>query len=861
MELKDYQTKILEYLDAYLGELQSQKSEKSDYFEFQKSKGKEAVPPEQSDYCQLAWESVKAKVAIPLRKDKNGSATPSTYTVRKDGLGRNIPNICFKVPTGGGKTLMAAAALQRINQDYFKRNNGFILWIVPSDTIYTQTSKQLRNKEHPYRQVLDRASGGRTVILEKGDRFTAQDVENNLCVMLLMLQSGNRQNKDALKMFQDSGKFESFFPALDDYNANKSVLAAVPNLDVVGLADGGVVNGLTIKHSLGNVMRLLRPIAIFDEGHRGASQLAQDTVNGFNASFILELSATPKEHSNVLINVGGQELKKEQMIKLPINVIPYDQENWQHTLNQAHAKLAELDKASSKYQAVAGKYIRPIMVIKAEPKKKGETYDHVADIKAYLMKRLNVLEDEIRIKLADDDELGDTDLFDKLCPVRYIITKDALKEGWDCSFAYVLAILSNSKSETALTQFIGRVLRQPYATETNIPALNQCYVYCDNADVNDAAQAIKTGLEDEGMGDVSDQIVAGNGQAAGKEKTTLKRHAKYQGAKIFLPSLNVVRDGKPSSFDYYADVLAEIQWDDYTFAPQGGLVLADKEAMDFQSLKVDWQRGETGKLDFEHGGRQSEQVTNEINLTLMVSQLMDKVPNAWQAYRIIADVLGKLREQKNSDAKIALNSVFIVEEIKKDAFRWMLEQSEAIFRRKLDVGVIFLRLLATPYDKLNWRMAETVEVSHNLNENSVTWDKSLFQPQYPSSYNGLEKPVALAINNKDVVEWWHRLAVKGTEYCLLGWKREKIYPDFLVKLDTGKDGIDRLYFIESKGDQLEGNKDTDYKRKLFETINAALSGNAKPMGEFKLADAKEKISFHMVFEGSWENEINKLLAA
>jgi len=852
MELKDYQIKVLDYLDAYLGELKDQKVEKQDYYEFQKHKGKDVVHPEQSDFCQLAWEALKAKMAVYR----------STYTVRKDGMGRNIPNVCFKVPTGGGKTLLAAAALQRINQDYFKRNNGFVLWIVPSDTIYEQTSRQLRNKEHPYRQVLDRASGGRTLILEKTDRFTKQDVQDNLCVMLLMLQSSNRQNKDALKMFQDSGRFESFFPPIDDYTANKALLAAVTNLDVADLSDGhSVVTGISIKHSLGNVMRMLRPMAIFDEGHRGASQLAQDTVNSFNTSFILELSATPKEHSNLLVNVGGKELKNEQMIKLPINVIPYDKPNWQHTLNQAHAKTLELNKLAVKYQADEGKYIRSIMVIKAEPKKKGDTYDHVADIKSYLMKNLNVLEDEIRIKLADKDELGDEDLMDRFCPVRYIITKDALKEGWDCPFAYVLAILSNSKSEAALTQFIGRVLRQPYATETTIPALNQCYVYCDNADVNSAAQGIKKGLEEEGMADVSDQIVTGSGQAAGKEKTTLKRKPRYQGAKIFLPSLNVIRNGQPTAFDYYADILGDVQWDDYQFDRIDNLTLVDKEAMDFQSLTVDWKQGETGKLDFDKGTRQSEQVMNGINLTLMVSQLMEKVPNAWQAYRIIDGVLASLRAKKNSDAKIALNSVFIVEEVKKDVFRWVLEQSESIFRQKLNEGVIFLRLLASPFEKLNWVMAESIEVLCNEGEDPTTLlDKNIFQPQYQSGYNGLEKQVAFAVNRADVVEWWHRLAVKGTEYCIQGWKRERIYPDFLVKMEKDKDGVGHLCFIESKG-EMRNVGDTNYKQKVFETINAALTGETKPKGEFKLANNKEKISFHMVFEGEWQNDLNKLFAA
>lgn len=852
MELKDYQIKVLDYLESYLTELKTQKDEKQDYFEFQKHKGKDAVLPEKSDYCQLAWDALKAK--LPVYR--------STYTVRKDGMERNIPNICFKVPTGGGKTLLATAAIQRINQDYFKRNNGLVLWIVPSDTIYTQTSKQLRDKEHPYRQMLDRASGGRTLILEKNDKFTAQDVKDNICIMLLMLQASNRENKNTLKMFKDSGQFESFFPPLDDYNANNTLLNAVPNLDPADLLEKGhnVISGISIRHSLGNVMRLLRPIAIFDEGHRGATKLAQDTVNSFNVSFIVELSATPKDHSNVLANVGGQELKKEQMIKLPINVTSYGEPNWQHTLNQAHAKTIELNKSAEKYQADEGRYIRPIMVIKAEPKKKNETYDHVEDIKSYLIKNLNVLESEIRIKLADKNELRDDDLFDKLCPVRYIITKDALKEGWDCSFAYVLTILSNSRSETALTQFIGRVLRQPHALETTIPALNQCYVYCDNADVNSAAEGIKKGLEDEGLGDVSDQIETGEGgQATSKEKATLKRKVEYQGTKIFLPSLNVIRTGKPAPFDYYADILADIQWDEYSFDKLDNIALTDKEVMDYQHLTVDLENEKTGQLDFSTGETESEQITNEVSITLMVSQLMEKVPNAWQAFRIIDRVLSDLREKGESEAKIALNSVFIVEEIKKDCFRWMLEKSEAIFRQKLDDGIVFLHLLAEPFLTLNWQMADKIEVQHDSNETAVTLEKCMFQPQYFSNYNNLEKPVALAINNKDVVQWWHRLAVRGTEYSVQGWKREKIFPDFLVKLEAGKDGVERLYFVESKGDHLEGNKDTKYKQELFNTINAVVGSNIKPKGEVELIDGKENISFHMVFENEWENELNKLL--
>jgi type III restriction enzyme len=228
--------------------------------------------------------------------------------------------------------------------------------------------------------------------------------------------------------------------------------------------------------------------------------------------------------------------------------------------------------------------------------------------------------------------------------------------------------------------------------------------------------------------------------------------------------------------------------------------------------------------------------------------------------RIIEQVLAELRKKGIGDEKIALNSVFLVEELKKDCFNWLLGQSEVIFRRKLNEGEIFLRLIAEPYLKLNWKMADEIEVYRNLNEAAITLEKNMFQPQYASNYNGLENKVAVAINNRDVVEWWHRLAVKGTEYAIQGWKRERIYPDFLVKLESGKGGVEKIYFIESKGEHLEGNKDTDYKQQLFSAINASLCTGTKPKGELKLIQTKEEISFHMIFENEWENSLNKLLA-
>ena len=190
----------------------------------------------------------------------------------------------MKVPTGGGKTLLAACALGRISRDYFKSSRGLVLWVVPSTTIYNQTLKALANKEHPYRKQLDLESGGRTKIMERQDSFNTQDVDDYFCVMVLMLQSFNvgKASKEARKMYSDAGKYSSFFPQVDDYTANNALLKQVPNLVEEDMLESDVIAGIFIKQSLGNVFRLCRPIVIIDEEHRAKSVKAIDNINEFN---------------------------------------------------------------------------------------------------------------------------------------------------------------------------------------------------------------------------------------------------------------------------------------------------------------------------------------------------------------------------------------------------------------------------------------------------------------------------------------------------------------------------------------------------------------------------------------------------
>lgn len=440
MELKEYQQGVLQKIDRYLSVLAEKREDAEAFVAFQKDRGKEA---ELADYCREAWDQMNKERLLPYLRDKDGNAFVAPYLTSLDGLQRSIPNVCLKVPTGGGKTLLASCTLERIHTDYLKRQTGFVLWVVPSDAIYRQTWKQLANREHPYRQILERASGGRVKVLEKSDAFTLRDVEGQLCVMLLMLPSAARQSKDTLRLFRDSGRFTSFFPPEDDSEANRKLMDSVRNLDRNDLADmgwkDGVVPGsLSIKQSLGNVLRLVRPVVIIDEGHKAYSDTARDTLCGFNPRFVVELSATPntngKHQSNVLVNVPGTDLKEEEMIKLPINVINEDKGGWKHTLTLAHAKLGELAKEAALHQSDTGRYIRPILLVRVERTGKDQrdsAFVHAEDAREYLLEKLGAKEEEIRLKTSGNDELGDEDLLVETCQIRYIITKDALREGWD----------------------------------------------------------------------------------------------------------------------------------------------------------------------------------------------------------------------------------------------------------------------------------------------------------------------------------------------------------------------------------------------------------------------------------------------
>ena len=367
MKQLEYQEGTVERFTSYLGLLAAERTKAEKFAELARQNDME---PPNIDWCGKTWEALRTAGTLPKAKDAGGASFIPPWLPRHDGIGRSVPNVCLKLPTGAGKTYLATRAVEQLHRLFHRRATGLVLWIVPSDAIYTQTWKTLADREHPYRMTLERASGGRVKLLRRSDGFARADTDHYLCVFLMMMAAAARKETEVLKMFQDSGKYPGFFPAEDDFEAQRELLALVPNLETLDLAEGAWQGGPCVKQSLGNVLCLTRPTIILDEGPTAYSPIRRATVAKFNPSFILELSATPnrakEQQSNVLHSVTGMALKKEEMVKLPLILHNAGKGTWEGTLAAAHGKLEELQTLADRERQETGRYVRPILLVRVE---------------------------------------------------------------------------------------------------------------------------------------------------------------------------------------------------------------------------------------------------------------------------------------------------------------------------------------------------------------------------------------------------------------------------------------------------------------------------------------------------------------
>ena len=808
--------------------------------------------------CLRAFQQERAKAAQVLALgiqdyDWDGRAFKEAthtdrYMMRRSGHGQRVPYVCFKVPTGGGKTLLAARAVGDILAGYFGAQTGLVLWIVPSTQIYNQTVQALKDRAHPYRQQLELASANRVRILEKDDPFTPQDVRENLCVLMLMLPSANRQNKETLRLFKDRSGFEAFFPQEDDFEAHAALLKAMPNLDTLG--EAGEFTGQVARASLGNALRVLNPVIVLDEGHKAYGATAQNTLLGFNPTLVLELTATPTEQSNVIANIGGNELLREGMIKMDVHIRNKAGSAWQDTLVASHQERLRLEQVAQDHYRETGVYIRPICLIQVErtgDKQRTSGLIHAEEVREYLIQRCNVLPEYIAVKSSEKDEIENIDLLSPECPICYIITKQALQEGWDCSFAYILTMLTNTKAVTGVTQLIGRVLRQPYAQKTGKPDLDECYVYCFKDSANEVAQGVRRGLMDEGLGDLAHRVVTDGDSAtqAGWVFTDIREQFRGQVGKVYLPCF-VVRDGNGSwrQIRYETDVLSQVDWSKIDPSVIDQIQLNPQATQD-SALRVNLS--EYTMLDQL---RVVDAPLMLLDQAYITRQLLDVIPSPWHAYEIAGQMLMRLL-QRYPEEIVQRDLAFAITETKKR----LNEQRDRLARQGFDqlIKSEALRFILIEGFRGNSIPAQ-VHVNgaeHKLRNNQdQDLQRSLFEYR-EDEFNEMEKQVALYLDEQSWVVAWHRNEQK-TGYGVQGWKPHVVYNDFIVFAQQ----FEKVFVLETKGLHLKGNEDTDYKRELFELCDRL----SKPRlwSEIKQEFAEHHPDFRVIFEDEWKQVINTL---
>ena len=385
------------------------------------------------------------------------------------------PYVCVRIPTGGGKTLIASKSIRVLVNEYLNNDYHLVFWLAPSDKIVTQTLDALKDKRHFYRQVLDKEFDNVKVMSVKESYKETFNPKEELVIIVGTIQSFRTNSKDGRKFYEENGSYHELLKDRD----------VIPSME--------------------NVMKFFKPIIILDEAHRSSTTLSLQSLLNLNPSFIFELTATPITKtekakgiyaSNILYSVSATELKKEDMIKLPIFLKTLDDS--MSILKDAIEKRNYLEELAKLEELHTNRYIRPINLIRAD-ENRGEdslTYDK---IKTILMEDFNIDESHIAIHTGNKKELDGIDLLSGDCNIRYIITVDALKEGWDCPFAYVLSVVSNMESKTAIEQLIGRVLRMPYIEQKDQKELAYSYVLVASSSFEEVADSIGQTLVNNGF--------------------------------------------------------------------------------------------------------------------------------------------------------------------------------------------------------------------------------------------------------------------------------------------------------------------------------------------------------------------------
>ena len=759
-----------------------------------------------------------------LNKTKNDAAAFRLFWQEKSapalGLYQNVipgvPNLCFKVPTGGGKTFIACNAVRPIFDALPATKTKAVVWLVPSDAILTQTAKALKDTSHPYRQKIDVDFGGRVEVYTKqellnGQNFNPTAVTEQLSVMVLSYDSFRGRGKEVLKAYQENSNLAEF-------------------AKVLGKPDSPIEKA--DETALFQIINQLNPLVIVDESHHARSELSLEMLENFNPCFVLDLTATPKKESNIISYVDAVQLKNEHMVKLP--VIVYNRDSQSEVLIDAIDLRNKLEEIASAEYAKTGKYIRPIALFQAQPKGKEDatTFEKLRD--KLVDKGIPI--EQIAIRTADVNELKNTDLMSPSCPIRYIITVNALKEGWDCPFAYILASLANKTSQVDVEQILGRILRLPHTSQHTQSALNMSYVLTSSNDFNNTVAHIVKGLNSAGFSDkdyrigesakpqipeqAAEQITLPDPQGASEPEsaeddfawlddksidTELERRREQAKTPEITPKADTMLDAAAEVEKAYTDAIQQT----------GNDPVMDNLPWEVRDkVKTFWVNPQF-REDIET--LQIPQFFLKVEQSLFTDgsfELLDKemLAEGFTLNRIVDDMD---KAQLAAMEKAPLGYAAKI----RDKIETLLE---AHYRETFDKWLETERIVCMPSFRLPHAIHPTTHTD--------IYARSLYTAE-DGDMNKLEQKLIVELTALPNVRWWHRnIARQG--FAINGFIKH--YPDILIMTQSGK-----LICAETKGEHL---KNDDSREKIA-------------LGQAWSSHAGSQFRYYMVFQE--ENDILK----
>ena len=812
MELKNYQEKVMDDLSSYLSFLNKDNN----------------LIAAWKDY----WNDKDIRVGLNGVPYYNNSI-------------KNVPHVCMKVPTGGGKTFMACASLKKIMDEMPQDKPRVVVWLVPSDSILLQTVRNLSNPNHPYRERINRDFGNRVEVYTKeqllnGQNFSPDTVREVLSVCVLGYASLRitKLKADDRKVYQENGNLKRFA----DYFRNRELI----------LTD-------TPETALMQILAQMSPVVVVDESHNAQSDLSIEMLNRLNPSFILDLTATPKDNSNIISYVDARELKKENMVKLP--VVVFNRSSRPSVIQDAIQLRGSLEQLTVNEATPEGRAIRPIVLFQAQPKANEDstTFEVIRN----KLVEMGIPEDQIGIKTSKVDTISSLDLMSPDCKIRYIITVNALKEGWDCPYAYILASLANKTSKVDVEQILGRILRQPKAIKYSSPHLNTSYVLTCSADFSATLDNIVSGLnragfskkdyrvsdvkQDSGHPDSQPELPKPEQDEEDRFDDVIPSAISVGTASGTTESVTAMLRSASDQAQEYESELSDSSNDIFTSGEIGDMlnqITVQKQFQEeVQSLKLPQFILQTRNGIFDSyenllspenlsDGFSLKDADTKINFQLAADEIFsvdlaengEAIPKTRKTDSQVSEELRKYLATRPSDKKVQDCTDWICRELNRNN---SLESAEirAYVDRIIsgmsdsDIEAMETSLVSYMYkirQKIEGLEEKYREVKFNEwietgricckpfyslpnvitpQESIDRIDKSLYTAE-SASMNKFENKVITEITSLPNISWWHR-NIERKGYFINGFITH--YPDFIVKTASGK-----ILLIETKGDYLDG---------------------------------------------------------